>query len=402
MLYKYFENDTIILGFRAIDGVMIIKVSGRAGMMNSLKKFWLQHRLRFKQRFAAVITLLLAANLSCGESDETSDDFPLISSHLGRPVGYIYSEPGELGLFSVASYPIKYDSEEFGVYSADIYYPESQGNNEDMTAAGLYPGIVLTNGYFAPAYFMTWYSEHLASHGYVVLASTCPNTLSFDVSSWAEAFRAGISTLLQENERPGSPLAGTVNPDRFGVIGLSMGGAGALEAAGTDDRIDAVVSLAPATNDYSMFIFQESLQAAREVKVPVQIQIGSRDCIINPEPENLFGFTNVTGMGVMYYYEALTSLRQYIEIRDGTHMDYLDKDILTISLPFVVDLLRLDCPVMLPIEEHHYITAKYATMWFDTYLYGAGGWQDALFGGGPQADLETGRLSNFKWAPQDG
>lgn len=102
-----------------------------------------------------------------------------------------------------------------------------------------FPLVVVSHGYPGSRVFMTWLTEHLASHGFIVVAPDFADSTHAD-------FGARSSTLLN---RPldilfvirhlaalaadaGHWLGGRLDVERTGLVGYSMGGYGSLNAAG--------------------------------------------------------------------------------------------------------------------------------------------------------------------------
>ena len=312
--------------------------------------------------------------------------------------GFRPTDPERPGPFAVAFYETSYEVTGFGTFSALIHYPT--GSSETAPARGHpdepYPIVILSNGYSAPAILLSWLSEHLASHGYVVLGFTPQNPFALDVTNWADGFRQGLAFLHTENARVDSSVFGLVSTEKAGLVGLSMGGAGAIEAAGTGVEADAVVALAPGINDLGRFIFAETIEAAERIEVPIQIQVGNRDCFVNPKEGSLLWFTNLTGQGVSTYYDIITAQKLYVEINGANHVAYINEDIADIGSFIVADLIPIDCMPTISTAEQHRIAAKYATMWFDAYLYDTTFWNQALFGEGIRRDFDNGVLSDFR------
>lgn len=288
------------------------------------------------------------------------------------PVDADPSAPGPIG-FATASFT--FTDPDWGEYPSTAFIPAADGNPAP------WPTIVLENGFFATAPMMSWYSEHLASHGYLVLGVTPPTPFIPDVTEWARGFAGGAALVLAESANPASPLAGLVDETRLGAIGLSMGGAGALEQGGTEPaRFQAIVSLAPGWNDFGAFLFADTLAAARRVEAHTQIQRGSQDCLVPAD-------------GPLGYYDAVPAAKQYLEINGGNHIGYIDEGLATAAGPIVFDLVPVDCPATTSYAEQHRLSAKYATLWFDKHLYGSTRGDDALLGTGFAADLSSGALT---------
>ena len=66
--------------------------------------------------------------------------------------------------------------------------------------------------------------------------------------------------------------------------------------------------------------FSETLEAAGRIQSPTEVQVGSRDCFVNPTEESLFGFTNLTGQGVLTYYDEIPASKLYVEIGGANHV----------------------------------------------------------------------------------
>ncbi|PNY80270.1 alpha/beta hydrolase family protein [Deinococcus koreensis] len=143
---------------------------------------------------------------------------------------------------------------------------------------GPYPLVIVSHGYPGSRYFLSNLTENLASKGYVVAAIDHTGSTFGDMGHFAVTLLnrpTDILFTLAELDRLGaaggdSPLSGAVDASRTAVVGYSMGGYGALNAAGAgfgpevrplvpggalagreagairpDPRIHAVVALAP-------------------------------------------------------------------------------------------------------------------------------------------------------------
>lgn len=324
------------------------------------------------------------------------------SSGGGGAGSFVPTDPSVAGRFAVEHGTAELAVPGYGTYEALTFRPVASESAATATAAAppaRVPGIVLSNGLAASGSIMTWISDHLASHGYAVLTFTPANTFSLDITTWAAGFTTGVDALLGE-ARAGSgdagALAGVVDPERIGLVALSAGGAGAIQAAGDDPRVGAVVAFAPGINDLGRFLFQDVIDAAARVAAPTQIQVGTEDCLVNPRPPSLLAFTNLGRTSVETYYDAIPARRQFLEITGADHVGYFNADAAERWVAAIVDLIPIDCAPTISATAQHTVAQKYATMWLDTYLYGTDAWQDALFGSGVDADLETTLLSQAR------
>ncbi|MBK7975737.1 MAG: hypothetical protein IPK07_21490 [Deltaproteobacteria bacterium] len=323
------------------------------------------------------------------------------SSGESRGAAFVPTDPSGAGRFAVEHGTATLDVPEFRTYPALTYMPVA----DDAAAAeppARVPGIVLSNGLAASGSIMSCISDHLGSHGYAVLTFTPANTLSLDMAAWARGFERGIDALLGESGGDAGALAGRVDPEHIGLVALSAGAAGAIEAAAVDPRVRAVVAFAPGINDLGRFLFQDTLDAAARVTAPTQIQVGTEDCLVNPRPPSLLAFTNLGRGGVDLYYDAIPAERQLLEITGANHIGYFDEAALGLWTAAIVDAIPIDCAATLPAAAQHTVAKRYATMWLDTFLYENPAWQDGLFGGGIEADLASDVLSRVRSDPPSG
>lgn len=123
-----------------------------------------------------------------------------------------------------------------GYASATLYWPED-GPDE----AG--PALSLVPGYSNSKEDVVWMAEHFASHGYVVLAFTPTSSYSGDAGVWARGHEGALASLQAQSQNATSPIAGRVDPERLGVVGFSMGGAGAILAANANPEVKTMVAL---------------------------------------------------------------------------------------------------------------------------------------------------------------
>lgn len=142
-----------------------------------------------------------------------------------------------------------------------IFYPRG------LADAG-YPVIIWGNGIGTPTIAYTPLLTHLASWGFVVLASN--NSMDYN----GRTLINGIDYVFEQNDNPSSTFYGKLDTSRIGVAGHSLGGGAAIGAA-TDDRVACSAGLAPAADLTVPF-------AASKVKGPVLLMTGALDYIISP------------------------------------------------------------------------------------------------------------------------
>lgn len=103
--------------------------------------------------------------------------------------------------------------------------------------AGRWPVVVISHGLLNWAELMSDLAEHLASRGYVVMGLQHDDERHADPLRAALAFRpldqgAALRTIEQIDAQSGDPLHQKLQANRVALIGYSMGGYGALVAAG--------------------------------------------------------------------------------------------------------------------------------------------------------------------------
>jgi predicted dienelactone hydrolase len=114
---------------------------------------------------------------------------------------------------------------------------------EDLSRGGLcHPVITWGNGTGSNPSLYKVLLGHLASHGFVVIASDSPNVSHGDMSPMV----AGVNWVLEQNDDPTSPLYGRIDTAHVGATGHSQGGF-ATTTAGADSHITTIAGLCGAS-----------------------------------------------------------------------------------------------------------------------------------------------------------
>lgn len=148
-----------------------------------------------------------------------------------------------------------------------IYHPRQMD--------GYHPIITWGNGTGAPTMGYTGFLSHLASWGFVVIASDSAMTGS------GEEMRAGVDYLMQQHQDPASPFYGMLDTAKVGTTGHSQGGGGAINAA-TDPRVTCSAPLAPSPGDI------------RNVRGPIFLVAGADDTLVSPSRVRSTSFNRAT------------------------------------------------------------------------------------------------------------
>lgn len=133
-----------------------------------------------------------------------------------------------------------------------IYHPRDMKGN--------HPIITWGNGTGTPTIAYAPFLRHLASWGFVVIASNSTMTAN------GQAMVKGIDYLIEQNSKAGSPFSGMLDIDNIGTTGHSQGGGGAINAA-TDPRVTCAGLLSPAPGQI------------RQVKCPIFMVSGTADAL---------------------------------------------------------------------------------------------------------------------------
>ena len=288
------------------------------------------------------------------------------------------SSPDEPGPYHIGYYRVSYNVPPFGLYRAKIRYPATRDGwlAPKDTSEAPYPGIVVANGLGGSEWNIKWIPEHLTSYGYVTICFTPPKKISGDTTQWAYGLIGGIEKLKNQNNLLFSPIKDMVDVETFGAIGLSMGGGGCIEATGAlNSEIDAAVALAPAASD-------DAKNAAQNITVPTQLQVGNNDGMVPPEHV------------IPYYTEFIpeTSVKEYMSITGGNHIGFVDEFVARIA-----ERLNIDNPKGIEFAEQRQISRKYFTAWFQYHLKGLDEYYTYIFGEEAQNDLDTGILTDLHY-----
>lgn len=126
---------------------------------------------------------------------------------------------------------------------------------------GVYPLVVFSHGHAAARFQSIFWCEHLASHGYLVVAPDHTHNSLVTFIDGKPVALAGMDRELMAPDRPkdvrflidafewinngaDSRFAGRIDLDHVGVAGHSFGGYTAAAAADADPRVKAVIPMA--------------------------------------------------------------------------------------------------------------------------------------------------------------
>jgi predicted dienelactone hydrolase len=198
-----------------------------------------------------------------------------------HPVGYVEVEWVDASRPTVANGD--YPGSPERPFKVSLWYPEG--------AQGKHPLAVYSHGFMSSRYGGTYLGEHLASHGYVVVAADYPLTHiaapggpnSDDVVHQPAdvSFLIDQAIALEGAERP---FQGEIDTERIGVFGLSLGGITttlvAFHPEWRDPRLAAAISIAGAGDVFGPRFFEPAA-------IPFVMIAATADAIVDYEANAL-------------------------------------------------------------------------------------------------------------------
>ena len=194
--------------------------------------------------------------------------------------------------------------------------PNARGIARAGRPANGFPLIVYSHGFMSRRSEGHYLALHFASHGYVFVAADYPLT-NFaspggprfdDVAHQPGDVRFLIDRLLRWNDDPTHEFSGAIDPERIGVMGLSLGGMTSTLAAFhpdlRDDRISAAVSIAGPSAMFTPAFFETA-------DVPFLMIAGDADAIV-PYDENAASLPERAPRSGL------------VTLRDGSHAGFAD------------------------------------------------------------------------------
>jgi dienelactone hydrolase len=186
-------------------------------------------------------------------------------------------DPAEPGPYAVGFRKVRVPRANHTHFDSLVYYPAaSSGWLRPVDSIGApYPAVVFAHGYLSQPWIYYQLLSHLVSWGYVVVAPA--SELGFFPShvAFAGDLSASLDWMEIQNADPASFLYQTIDIDRVGASGHSMGGGVSILAAAEDRRFRAVFTLgAVETFPYS------AVEAVANIEVPVAFLAASDDVLV--------------------------------------------------------------------------------------------------------------------------
>ena len=250
-----------------------------------------------------------------------------------------------------------------------------------VSAQGPFPLVVFSHGNSGIRFQSYFLGEHLASHGMVVAAPDHAGNTALDLFAPGTPFEAKdrpldislvIDRMLEENGLPESRYFERIDAGRIGVAGHSFGGFTALAmAAGFEDlpadpRVRAIMPISPIATSLSTAELES-------IQIPLFILGGTSDITTPIDPQSVRGF------GV-----PIVEPRYRVDVELAGHNSFtnvcqlvaplfeLPSSLFPPSLfAFLQNQVDEGCaPALIPLDEAHQITNRFATAFFRRHLCG--------------------------------
>jgi dienelactone hydrolase len=242
----------------------------------------------------------------------------------------------------------------------EVWYPEGVPSRR-------HPLVLYSHASGGHRRVSSFLCAHLASHGYVVAAADHTGNTAADFAARAERIAAGETLTPEESDarlrriiadrvpdlrflldemvaRAPAELAGRIDERRIGLIGWSFGGWAALATPEVEDRVGALLALAPAGNSQPLpGIIPATLTFAWKREVPTLFLVAERD-----------RFTPLAGQYELF--ERTPSRKRMFVLRDADHQHFADE---------------IDEPGSCSPEHAHLFTRGLGLAHFDAVLKGS-------------------------------
>jgi predicted dienelactone hydrolase len=211
------------------------------------------------------------------------------------------------GPFAVSQRTVTVTRANNTTFTAQIRYPATSSAASAPFDAGAAPAPAVSfgHGFLTSVDLYDSTMDHLASHGYIVIATTSGGELFPNHANYALDMRQCLTWLEQQDALKTSWLSAKVDENAFAISGHSMGGGASALAAAADTRIKCMVTLAAAETNPS------SSAASVSIQRPSCFIVGSQDTIVAPAT-------------TLSQFNACDAPRQFVTIAGGSHCGFVD------------------------------------------------------------------------------
>lgn len=259
---------------------------------------------------------------------------------------------------------------------------DSRYKNEAIRDArmrdGKFPLVVFSHGNGGLRFQSTFWCDHLASHGYVVIACDHTGNSAATVVGGKIILHDSKSREQHAADRPkdvsylidcmtrfhrgeDSRFAGRIRLDQIAVGGHSFGGYTCNEVISVDDRVKAIIPMTP--------VFRER----KKFDVPLLLFVATEDATIK----------SAGNENARKYYEESTGPKYLVEIKDAGHFSFSDMGQFRPDFGDGVGegkrITRPEEPIKyLSLPRTYEITNAYSVAFLGRYLQGQKEWEPYL------------------------
>ena len=291
------------------------------------------------------------------------------SEFMLRGVGEGFIEAAEEGLSGYR--------ENFSVADFDKVF-ENIAVRDARIRDGKFPLIVFSHGSGGTRVGYIYFVEHMASHGYIVMAPDHTGNSRFTFLDGKVVKRGGaraqasaadrpndvsflIDTMLKWNRGADSRFAGRVDGAKIGVSGMSFGGSTTMNVLSQDGRVTAGVMLAPG-----------GPSARTNYTTPNMMMIGTEDSTVGERGNSRS----------RQFYEESKGPRYLVEIKDAGHFTFTGVEQYNPNYGNGIGsgtrITNGEALDYLPQIESHKIINAYALAFWGVYLKGEEGYKSFL------------------------
>jgi dienelactone hydrolase len=229
--------------------------------------------------------------------------------------------------------------------SAEIYYPALSYGESQPFATGTFPVIVFGHGYLMGYADYLYFTERMASQGYIVVYAMTATNLFPNHEDFGKDLAFLESIMKSEGTGPASFFYQHI-AEKSAIMGHSMGGGASFIACENNTGPDCMVTFAAAET------LPSSITAAQNVTIPSLVISGEEDCVAEPSVHQLPMYENLG-----------SSCKVLISIRNGNHCNFADY-----NAACTFGESTCGSKYTFPQEEQHDVILDFVTLYLDYYL----------------------------------
>lgn len=255
----------------------------------------------------------------------------------------------------------------FNIDEMDKHFKTLAVRDADI-AEGKFPLLVFSHGNGGMRSQSTFWCDHMASHGYIVVApdhtrNACATSFNGKVIPYDNAGRPqaaldrpkDVSFLIDQFERLNtdstSKFNGHVDAENIGVAGHSFGGFTAMAIQAQDPRVDAIAPMAG--------VVPEGVTSSH---IPLLLFVATEDDTINEKGN----------AGARAFFDATKAPKYLVEFRDAGHYTFSDMDQINPNwgdgAGSGTRITNGEPLKYLSMDTAHALTNGYSTAFFDKFL----------------------------------